>query len=366
VLPIRYRLSADGAAFADEADAVPHDRDSWEYRKIEPEELGSIWRRSAYFTVDTSYALFRRAQWLQLENTAKDGKSKDIPWTSFSYVAPPVTRNKECYASAREITVEIDPPMIVLFEAENAWKAFDWQAKPEETFFQVGFLYLDCHLRTENGENKTGVCLEDLLEFNERVRCIWSPYRVYIEDYMRVMGRCVHLWPDFHKRRADCRYKLLRGFDNTDDLAESIKRLQEGRITGVQEKRVGRSAGVAVESSKEKDDRDKRVATGIICSGFGNALGLWAAALGYPLKTSDGKKCWLNDKWMRDNARIWMENCAVAHAREDGAAGNKRPIPISESDTETNTGWLATTDYRVFVWTYANTSGVLACIIREA
>jgi hypothetical protein len=306
VLPIRYRFSDEGPG--KEGDPAPLNSDTWVYRKKESKDIEDIWRRSAYFTVDTSYALFNRAHWFELQNVPNEqveptGKvSKDDVakaegkgvWTSFSYHAPGVADEKGRVGEKRPITVEVAPPWVVLFEAENATKALEKQLSAEETFFQIGFLYLDCYLRTETAKDGTLVCLEDLMEFNERARCIWSPYAEYLPAYLNIM----------EKRPA------LLG-----QSAPDIK--------------------------------------------TGNFLDMWAAAVGYRIEIQ-GHRIWLSDYTMRKDTREWVENCAGSHLSWDGKAPGDSPVPLTAIGTESHTGWLAGTDYRAFVWTFAYTESSLS------
>src|ERR1035441_1788816 len=84
LLPIRFHLS-DERPSGDTEDPLPYDESEWQYREYCPEDL---WKRASYFTVDTSYVLFKRATWLRLER--KEGPNADGAWTSFSYLAPPL------------------------------------------------------------------------------------------------------------------------------------------------------------------------------------------------------------------------------------------------------------------------------------
>ncbi len=275
VLPIRYCFSAEGPRLAEEdpelTDPAPFDRDFWRYERIPPENLEHIWRRSAYFTVDTSYALFSRAEWYRLKSTRHEAI-----WSSFVFAAP----------LSRTIAVEIDPPTLVLFERPQTRESGKRTPCPDAVF-QIGFVILDCRLRSKDPGSQ--IFLEDLIEFNERVRCIFSPYAGYLDGYLATMAACNHL----------C---------STSD---------------------------------------------------GSFLALWAAAIGYPVAVRPLEKAWITTRKMRKSAQAWISGCARAHMRGDCGSSEGLAVPPDSADAETHTGWLASTDYRAFVWTYAYTKGDL-------
>ena len=286
VLPIRYCFSSDRPKHPGEKDyaddPAPFDWDQWIYRRLLPENLEDIWRRSAYFTVDSSYALFRRAHWYRLEPVTKRlTPTGELIWTSFSYPAP------QFGGKARNIKVEISPPAVVLFDAESSrhWCNSD-------PLFQVGFLCLDCHLSVEKPNE---IHLEDLLEFNERARCLWLPYKGYGEGYLRVMAGCRHLWPQ-----------------------ESV------------------------------------------LDHFRSCLGLWSAALHYPL-ARDGNSglVWFTKREMREKATAWAVGRGESVCEMPNFPEAAQPVPKDAAAIESHTGWLAATDYRAFVWSYAYTRSSL-------
>jgi hypothetical protein len=323
VLPIRYCFPAEGSKAPGEndpsKDLAPFDGDQWVYRRREPEDLEDIWRRSVYFTVDTSYALFRRAHWYRLEPASKpDGPAKEVIWNSFRYSAPPFGR------AARDITVDISPPMVVLFDAESAGH---WSH--QDSLFQIGFLYLDFHL---SAEKKCAIYLEDLLEVNERARCLWLPYEGYGDNYLRVMAGCRHLWAEG------------RGSD------QEWEEFQKGLLKEMDNKRREFCA------ARDKEEANKVAAWfDRRCSG----LSMWSAAFNYPVAGQDSEIKWFTTPKMRKNTAEWAGWCGESGCNKPVFAGNAQPVAKKAAYIETHTGWLATTDYRAFVWSYAYTQGSL-------
>jgi hypothetical protein len=331
VLPIRYCFSDEGPKLPseerDSGDPAPFDRDLWEYQRTDPKNLDDIWKRSAYFTIDTSYALFQRTHWFELKKKSGELGS----WASFHYYAPPLKEGQGQDSSPRKITVHISPPTVVLFEAENAWMP----KKSDEPLFQIGFLILDCTL---HGEMKEGVKegnahevlqlgLEDLMEFNERARCLWNPWKTYQSDYMRIMGNCPHLWP-------------------AGKAPASVVAWQRSILTPKQM--------LAPEHDQDAQEAFEKLAAegGDQCAEIRSFVGLWSAALGYPI-SGGSKRRWLTDFAMRESARTWTSSCSVAANGAASVSNDATPIPTTARESETHTGWLAGTDYRAFVWTSA-------------
>lgn len=355
VLPIRYRLCEEGPGGkgqGGQAEPVPFDYEQWIYRRTEPKDIEDIWRRSAYFTADTSYALFRRAHWYELKQLTKkdetnEGKAEAKPcdatknevWTSFSFHAPPSTIEETREGRLRKITVEIEPPKVVLFDAESSshWRNAD-------SLFQVGFLLLDCHL---SAAKPNEVYLEDLLEFNERARCLWLPYKGCGEGYLAVMAGCRHLWTE--GRASDEKWNAYQ--QHLSNLTNE-KRMQlcAAREKQNSEVKAEKEAGKA-EADAIMDWLDR----------LWPPLGIWSAALNYCIqRDGDKRREWFTTSNMRSETAAWAGCCAESSCRNPSFPEANQPVPKHAAAIERYIGWLAATDYRAFVWTYAYTLGSLS------
>lgn len=295
VLPIRYEFSQDRPRDVEVASVTLKNEqpsESWAYKRIRPQDIHEIWRRSAYFTTDTSYALFGRAEYYKLQR-----RSQGEFWTRFSFAAPALGCCEQNPLARRSVTVEMMPPTVVLFET-HASRVKSPQHAEDNAIFQIGFIYIDCFLSpSEPAQGESKVFLEDLIEFNERARCLWSPFQAYTPRFNRIMAGC-----------------------------ELIGDTSQGNLSGI-----------------------------------------WSRALSYPVKEPGEEDVWLITDSMRNRSRAWIENCAKAHVAEVSETASKGgsdrsldAIPLQAKHTEIHTGWLATTDYRAFVWTYAYIEGSLA------
>jgi hypothetical protein len=343
LLPIRYCFNKEQPLTLEAGSCpVPYDCTEWQYETIEPRNIEGIWKRSSYFTVDTSYALFQRARWLGLKrkNNDKTGTHSAQVWTTFSYLAPRASSAESTGRDYCKITVDIAPPAIVLFESGNALLASDREPDADQ-FFQIGFVYVDCTLKAAQDGSFSGVTLEDLLEFNERARCFWNPWENYKKDYLRVMGNCRHLWAN-GEVSAELE-PFLDSLRKRDELPEPI------------------------ESGEKEVRREQNKQDNLKCVPFGRMFDLWSAIVSYPVAPNEGEGIrWLNSGKMATNARTWAEHCNVMPEQESLPGTSKSqvsPVPESAMSAESHTGWLATTDYRAFVWTYAYAGRSLADII---
>lgn len=345
LLPIRYCFSKEQSLTLEPGSyQAPYDCSEWQYETIEPRNIEGIWKRSSYFTVDTSYALFQRARWLELKrkNNDKTGTHSAKVWTSFSYLAPRASSVESTGRDYCKITVDIAPPAIILFESENALLASD-RGPDTDQFFQVGFVYVDCTLKAAQDGRFSGVTLEDLLEFNERARCIWNPWENYKKDYLRVMGNCRHLWAN-----GEISAEL-------EPFLDSLRKRD-----GLPKPKGSREKEARCEQNKQDN---------LKCVPFGRMFDLWSAIVSYPVAPNGGEGIrWLNSANMAASARTWAEHCNVRPEQASLPEASKdqvSPVPGGAMSAESHTGWLATTDYRAFVWTYAFTGDSLADLLHR-
>jgi len=324
VLPIHVRLTAEDPR--EEGGDTP-EPDGWHYRVQEPEEMEDIWARSAYFTVDTSYVLFRRAKWLKLEprdqSEARKEKKVERPWSSFSYSAPPLAggANQE-----RTINVEIAPPRVVLFEEADELVPQEKPKKESCGLPKTGFLILDFRLMPskleppkDEGKESEGkkavyesIYLEDMLAFNDQVRCLWSLSDFENFKYTVLMGRC----------------RQLHGPEEKFD-GSMVAKWQQAKLEDLRRKCPGKQGAGPLSVSH---------------------LRLWESALLNPVRKGK-KEIWLIDNKLQKNARRWARGCAdkaSCAGKLDGAVPGRPPEEMSD-----HTGWLATTDYRAYLWTSA-------------
>lgn len=124
--------------------------------------------RRRYLTAETSLTLFTRARWMRL-----GGADSPEVWQSFEAV----------FASGRSLTVVLDQPCLVLFEAPGC-PGRDKAAHPLHT----GMLLLDARLRPPAAKPDNGPHLEDLLEFNERFRFLRSPSDWHRKNSARLLA----------------------------------------------------------------------------------------------------------------------------------------------------------------------------------
>ena len=80
-------------------------------------------------------------------------------------------------------------------------------------------------------------------------------------------------------------------------------------------------------------------------------LQLWESAILCPVlpDKKEIKRYWLIDKLALARTRAWVHGCSGQACPEP----KSYPIPEEVSTVANHTGWLATTDYRAYVWTYA-------------
>jgi hypothetical protein len=293
-----YEEAKDGSQRSDGGRSAP-DLDGWRYVEQDPSTMEDIWARSAYFTVDTSYVLFRRTKWLKLQPADESDKT----WSNFSYSAPPITEGVN-----REIEVEIAPPQVVLFETV--------ELKPcsrDKRLPQTGFLIMDFRLKPKDVGDAACIYLEDILAFNDQVRCLWGLSEFENFKYAVLMGQCEQL------------YSPPRKFDKS-----TVAKWQQDKL-----------ADLRLECPANEGVAPVPI----------HHLSLWESAVLNPVaRPNEKKKLWLIDRTMRDSARAWASRCTDKAAF---ANGSNCPIAGVAASMGSHTGWLATTDYRAYVWIFA-------------